>query len=112
MKKEIVESILFPSHIVPGNYVTHTVITVRGRKLSGYLVQAELSDEKMLVQLDGQVINLKSEDIDQILPEKVSVMPEGLLDELELQEIADLFAYLCGPSEPRMAESPDATVTR
>jgi hypothetical protein len=30
-------------------------------------------------------------------PSKVSVMPEGLLNELTLQEITDLFEYLYNP---------------
>jgi hypothetical protein len=32
--------------------------------------------------------------VDQILPSKISAMPEGLLNTLTLEDIANLFAYL------------------
>ena len=38
----------------------------------------------------------RPEDVDEIVPSKVSLMPTGLLDTLEVEEIKDLLAYLSG----------------
>ena len=43
---------------------------------------------------DGQQIELAHEQIEQILPSRVSAMPTGLLNSLTLEQVADLFAFL------------------
>ena len=50
-----------------------------------------------------QRTTIEKDDIDEIRPLKKSAMPEGLLNSLTLEEIADLFVYL--------GQSPDAKVT-
>jgi putative heme-binding domain-containing protein len=112
MRKEILESILFPSHILPQDYATSTVITERGRTFSGQLVPVDQTGRMGLLQLDNAAVLLSPSEIEQILPEKISIMPEGLLDELTLQEIADLFAYLSGPRPERLVETPEPTLRR
>jgi len=42
----------------------------------------------------GKMTNVKREKIESIEPSKVSPMPEGLLNSLQLDEIQDLVAYL------------------
>jgi putative heme-binding domain-containing protein len=112
MRKEILESILFPSHLLPQAYATSTVITERGRTFSGQLIPVDQSGRMGLQQLDNETVLLSPSEIEQIVPEKTSIMPEGLLDELTLQEIADLFAYLSGPRPERLVETPEPTVRR
>ena len=51
-----------------------------------------------VLQSDGTKVTLSKDDIDQQFASLVSVMPEKLLDALDKQEIADLFAFL--ESEP------------
>ncbi len=112
MKKEVLQSILFPSHQIAPGYATHTVITHQGRSLSGRLVPQDDADRLLLEQRDDRVISLSRSDIDQILHEKVSIMPEGLLDHLTLQEIADLFAFLTGQREQRLVDRPGSGMQR
>jgi len=112
MKKEVLESVLFPSHMLPKTYATHTVITKQGRTYSGHLVRQDGSDRLLLVQRDDRVIALSQSEIEEILPEKVSIMPEGLLDELTLQEVSDLFAFLSGNRPERLAETPESLPLR
>jgi hypothetical protein len=47
---------------------------------------------------DGSKVSLRKDEIEQQYASLVSVMPEKLLDPLEMREIADLFAYM--ESEP------------
>ena len=57
----------------------------------------------MVLQSDGQKVELKAEDIEDVQPSKVSAMPEGLANRLSLEQIADLFAYLTNAPEPSVA---------
>ncbi|MBW8885139.1 MAG: c-type cytochrome, partial [Planctomycetia bacterium] len=83
-RKELVESIVHPSHVISSQYVSKTVRTTDGRTLTG-LVAPGASGETIVV-LPSAVEGTK--------PSKLSAMPDGLLDPLSLDEVADLFAYL------------------
>lgn len=102
-KQEILQSILFPSHVIPSQYATRVVLTSDGRSFAG-LVGAGAEGEKVVLQADGRKVTISEDNIDEIVPSRVSAMPDGLLDELSLEEIADLFAYL--------GRMPSASVTR
>jgi len=92
-KREILESTLFPAHVVSDQYASKRVLTLDGRVLSGLVSQR--SDENVeLRDANNQVLVIQEQEIDQILPSNSSIMPSGLLDELTLQEISDLMAYL------------------
>ena len=55
---------------------------------------------------DATKVRVAKEEIDTITPIKKSAMPEGLLNPLTLEEIADLFAYLKQP--PELKQGPEA----
>lgn len=111
MKKEILESILFPSHILPVHHRTHTVLTKKGRMFSGRVDRPD--DSQFLITLgDGRTVTLAATEVEEVLLEKASAMPEGLLDGLELSQVADLFALLRGPDQQVFAEKPQRTILR
>lgn len=112
MRKEMLQAILFPSHEIASDDARHTVITRQGRSLSGRLVLQDDADGLLLQQLDERTIALSQSDIDQILPEKASIMPEGTLDQLSLQEIADLFAFLNSQREQRWVDRSEPALQR
>ncbi len=92
-KKEILESILYPSLVISDQYISKTVVTTDGRNITG--LAAPQSDGSIVVmQSNGQKITIEKDKIDQIVPSKVSAMPEGLLNTLSLEDIANLFAFL------------------
>lgn len=93
MRKEILESILFPSHVISDQYAAKTVITQTGRKFTGIVAAGGLG-EKIVLQANGEKVTVREADVDEIVPSKLSAMPAGLLDELSQEDIADLFAYL------------------
>jgi putative heme-binding domain-containing protein len=43
---------------------------------------------------DGQNITIPRDQIEQMIPQKKSLMPEGLLKPLSPEQVRDLFAYL------------------
>ncbi|MDA1049592.1 MAG: HEAT repeat domain-containing protein [Planctomycetota bacterium] len=93
MKKEVLQSILFPSHVIPSQYAAKTVVTTKGRSYTG-IVGAGAAGAKIVLQLNGEKITVKADQIDEIVPNPKSAMPDGLLNQLTLEEISDLFAYL------------------
>ena len=44
--------------------------------------------------LDRQTIDLKTADIEERVPQRISVMPDKLADRMTLQELRDLIAFL------------------
>ena len=54
-------------------------------------------------QADGQQVTLAADDIEDVQANKLSAMPEGLLNKLTLEQVADLFAFLMHAPEPNVA---------
>jgi hypothetical protein len=48
----------------------------------------------VVLQSNGQKATIAAEDIEKTVPSKISAMPQGLLNTMSLEEIADLFAFL------------------
>jgi putative membrane-bound dehydrogenase-like protein len=96
-KKEILESILFPSQVVSDQYSSKTVTTTAGLTYTG-MVGAAGEDAIIVLQSNGAKTTIRKDNIEETVPNKKSAMPEGLLNSLSLEEIADLFAYLLSSS--------------
>jgi putative heme-binding domain-containing protein len=107
-RKEILQSTLFPSHVISSQYVSHNLLLVDGRQILG-IVAPGGAGEKVVLTSEGEKVPIAEEEIDEITPSKTSSMPEGLLKELTKEEIADLFAYISTDPTAAMAQQPDAT---
>jgi len=92
-RKELLESIVHPSHIISSQYASKTVRTTDGRLLTG-LVGNGASGETVVILPTAERVILTPKQVETTKPSKISAMPDGLLDPLTLEEIADLFAYL------------------
>jgi putative heme-binding domain-containing protein len=92
-RKELVESIVHPSHIISSQYASKSVRTTDGKQLTGLVVPGA-AGETIVILPTGDRVTLTAKQIEATKPSKLSAMPEGLLDPLSLEEVADLFAYL------------------
>ncbi len=92
-KKEILESILFPSQVIADQYASKVIALKDGRTVWG-LAATQPDGSIVVLQSNAQRITVAKDDIDEIRASKKSAMPEGLMNSLTLEEIADLFAYL------------------
>ncbi|MCG8586143.1 MAG: c-type cytochrome, partial [Pirellulales bacterium] len=101
--KEILQSVLYPSQVISSQYKSQKVVTDDGRLFVG-IVAPRGEDSVMVLQTTGEKILIPKEHIDEIVPSRISAMPEGLLNTLTLEEVADLFAY--------MQSTPDAVAER
>jgi putative heme-binding domain-containing protein len=103
-RKEILESIIHPNQVVSDQYASQIVIA-GGKTYIG--VAATNTDGSMTVlQADMQKVEIPREDIEDVRSSKTSSMPEGLLNKLSLEQVADLFAYLMNTPEPAVASRP------
>ncbi len=95
-RKEIVESVIFPSQVISDQFAAKTVVTTDGRTYTGLV--GPTSDGVVVLQANAEKANVAKSDIDSIVPSKKSAMPDGLFNTLTLAEIADLFAYMTKPA--------------
>jgi putative heme-binding domain-containing protein len=93
---DILESILDPDKVISDQYAAIVVQTVDGKVVTGRLVNQ--GGGKIVVNtnmLDPSALEqIKREDIEEIKPSPVSMMPKGLLDTLHEDEVLDLMAFL------------------
>lgn len=92
-KREVLESIIYPSHVISDQYATRTLVMRDGRQFSG-IVGSAGPGMYLVLQADGQKIRVPQNGVEQMVNSTISTMPEGLLNELSMQEIMDLFAFL------------------
>ena len=86
-------SIVNPNAEVREGFQFISVVTKDGRTLTGFEVERDLQ-VTVLRGLDGQDITLRAEEITEVTPMGRSLMPEGLLEGLDQQQLRDFFAYL------------------
>lgn len=92
-ERDLLEAIVFPSLSFVRSYEPVTIALKDGQVLNG-IVQGEDSETLTLVLNATQSTRVPKADIDEIVPGTVSVMPAGLDQVLNDQEIADLVTYL------------------
>jgi putative membrane-bound dehydrogenase-like protein len=103
-RREILESILYPSQVISDQYAAKIITTVDGKTLSG-IVAPSGSDAIVVLQANGEKAVILQSNVESTSPSRKSAMPEGLLNQLQLQDVADLFAYFNsnGPTPSNIA---------
>ena len=86
-------SILNPNAEIREGYAYVEIETTDGRDLGGFLTDRD-AQVTVLRGLDGQDVTLRAADIRSIEPTGRSLMPEGLLEDLQDDQLRDFFAYL------------------
>ena len=89
----MLSSVIDPNSEIREGYQYYLIETVDGRALSGFLVERD-SQVTVMRGLEGVDITLRQSDIQEIRPMERSLMPEGLLNDLDDQQLRNLFAYL------------------
>jgi putative heme-binding domain-containing protein len=92
-ERDLLESILYPSLSFVRSYEPVLVITIDGRTING-AIRDENAQELILTVGADQEVRVPREEIEEMLPSKVSIMPTGLDAQLTTQELADLVAFL------------------
>ncbi len=92
-KQGLLDALVNPSEAVAPEYQVWTLKTRTQGELSGILVE-DTPDRVVVSTGSGEPIRLRPSDITARTSSRVSIMPEGLLNGLSAQQIADLLEYL------------------
>jgi putative membrane-bound dehydrogenase-like protein len=94
-QRDLLESIVFPSASFVRSYEPVAIVTADGLTYNG-LLRKDAADEVVLVKSPTEEIHIVRENIEDMRPGSVSIMPQGLDKQLTQQELADLVAFLQG----------------
>jgi len=92
-ERDLLEAIVFPSVSFVRSYEPVVVATSDGKVYSG-LLKSETPDEYVVVTAADQTARISRDDVEEVRPGSVSLMPAGLDQQLSTQELADLVAFL------------------
>jgi len=100
---KLLEQILTPSSEIHKEYQSYVIITDAGKSLVGLLVKEDDKAYHLLPNplLPEQITIIPKDEIDEIIPSKLSTMPEGLLMTLTRDEILDLLAFIEASGDPK-----------
>jgi putative membrane-bound dehydrogenase-like protein len=89
----ILVNVLDPNREVNPQYLNYVVLTKDGRAMTG-MISAESATSVTLQRAEGATDTVLRVDIDQLKSTGLSIMPEGLEENLSPQGLADVIAYL------------------
>lgn len=92
-KRDLLESILFPSLSFVRSYEPVLIITTDGLTING-VIRDETAQDYVVATGPDKEVRVRREDVEDIQPSTVSVMPAGLDKQLSTQDLADLVAFL------------------
>ena len=93
---DLTEAIMVPSKVISDQYKASTVVTTDGKTVSGRILSE--NDEIIAILTSPEdptkISEIQKNDIAEIHPSTVSIMPADLLKTLNQDEVMDLLAYL------------------
>ncbi|MGB1259047.1 MAG: DUF7133 domain-containing protein, partial [Akkermansiaceae bacterium] len=89
----LLHNILTPNAKMESGYYRHDLILKNGNKISGSMVE-ETKTTISIQPVGGAIKVVDKKDIKNHNISKSSLMPEGLIDHMTPQQVADLFSYL------------------
>jgi putative membrane-bound dehydrogenase-like protein len=92
-ERDLLEAIVFPSASFVRGYEPVVVTTAAGRTFSG-VIRRDGAEELVLATGPNEEVRVTRDDIDNVQPGRVSLMPAGLDQALTPRELADLVAFL------------------
>jgi putative heme-binding domain-containing protein len=109
----LLENLVDPSGAVVRDYQMQIIESTSGRVITG-LVVAE-SKQAVTIQTVNEKVVVPADEIESRVTSSVSMMPDGLLQKLSLEQVRDLVAYVAGPTQvplPAPAEKPAGGANR
>jgi putative heme-binding domain-containing protein len=95
-RRDILESIIEPNKVISDQYAAVQIVTLEGRVVVGRIVN--LAGDVVQVNTNmldpDALVSIDRNQIEEMAPSKVSMMPAGLLNTLSESEVLDLVAFL------------------
>jgi putative heme-binding domain-containing protein len=101
----ILQNMVDPNAVIPNEYRTSTVETKDDRVITGIIGRQDA--RSVTVSTAAEMMTLPRDEIAIIRSSEISMMPEGLLDNLKEQEVRDLIYYLSRPGQAPLIASAD-----
>ncbi|QDU47143.1 Cytochrome c [Symmachiella dynata] len=93
-RDKLVQSILEPSAEIAPQFSGWSFVMQDGKVHSGLILAQDREGTVTIGDTQGNILELSSNKIDERVPQKTSIMPEKLQDQLTVREFRDLLAYL------------------
>jgi uncharacterized repeat protein (TIGR03806 family) len=92
-RAKLLENMLNPSREIDPKFVVYFVQTTAGQVFTGLLAE---KNEQQIVLKDakGKLLVLAADDVEQIVPQQQSMMPDLLLRDMTAQQVSDLTEFL------------------
>ena len=100
----LLTNILDPNAEIPNDYRTTILHTKDNRVLVGVIRRSE--GQSVTIAMPAEVVTVAKRDVAAIDPQDFSMMPEGLVLALKVDELRDLVAYLRGSRQVALPETP------
>jgi putative heme-binding domain-containing protein len=92
-RRALLETILDPSRAIAPEYAAYVLETKSGRVYAGFLVERG-DDAVVLRDVKNETVRVAADDVEALLRQDKSLMPELILSEVTAQDAADLLAFL------------------
>jgi len=92
-RQQLIESIVKPSAQIAQGFATNWIVTTKGRQHNGFVIR-EAADEVEIRTAEGKTLIFAKADIEERGQSKLSVMPDGVVKNLTVEELSSLLAYL------------------
>ena len=89
----LLTAILDPNDAVEPRYISYMATTTNGIQISG-IVASESGGSVTLIANDGKKHEIARVDLDELVSTGKSLMPEGLEKDVNIEQMADLIAFL------------------
>jgi putative heme-binding domain-containing protein len=101
--KDLVEAIVEPSRVVSDQYKASIVQTAAGKVHTGRIVAEDTAAVTVVTDPEDatRFVRVPRSEIEEITASPTSLMPAGLLDQLNEQEVLDLLAYTLSRGNPK-----------
>lgn len=103
--QDILESVMEPDKVISDQYAAVSVVTSDGKTFVGRI--SNFDDGKITINTDmldpTAIVDIDPKDIEELQTATVSMMPSGLLNTLNQDELLDLFAFLLSRGDPNHA---------
>ncbi len=91
--RDLAEAILYPSASIARGFESMTIITDSGKAHTGMIVR-ESGDAIHLRTADQQELRILREEIEELAPSNISIMPQGFDQAMSEKDLVDLLTYL------------------
>ena len=97
----LLTAVIDPNQAYDGRFIEYTAVTADGLMISGMLLE-ETSNSITMADVAGKSHVFLRKDIEELASNNRSHMPEGLQEKLDLQQMADLFAFIADVHPERL----------